>query len=178
LLAALAWTPAAEAQRIAPGVGPGIRGPVKRSFPGPARKAAAQNLVDHLMSLSPDEQRDFMQHDRRFQRLPPRQQENIQRRIEEFNKLPAARREALRERYELFRQLPPERQDRARALYRQWSRQREDRRQEMRREFRHLREATPEERKLRMESDEYRDRFSEEERGLLQGLVDLLPEQG
>jgi hypothetical protein len=48
----------------------------------------------------------------------------------------------------------------------------------MRREFRHLREATPEERKLRMESDEYRDRFSEEERGLLQGLVDLLPEQG
>jgi hypothetical protein len=157
----LDWTAAAAPQGLRP-------------FPKPIRKAPLRdNLVDRLMHMTPDEQRDFMRNSPRFHRLPPRQQEIIQRRLEEFNKLPPTQREALRERYELFQQLPPEKQDRARALFRQWNQQPADRRPELRKELRQLREATPEERKLRLESEEFRNRFSEEEREILRGLVEL-----
>jgi hypothetical protein len=158
-----AWTAAAAPQRLRP-------------FPKAVRKAPLRdNLVDRLMHMTPEEQREFMRNNPRFHRLPPRQQETIQQRLEEFNKLPPAEREALLERYEVFRQLPPEKQDRARALFRQWNQQPVERRPELRRELRHLREATPEERKLRMESDEFRSRFSESEREILRGLTELGP---
>lgn len=159
-------------QRLGGPVGPGMRG---RPFPGRKAPAAAarQNLVEQLMTLSPEEQREFMHDNPRFQKLPPQQQENIQRRLEEFNKMPPARREALRERYELFRRLTPEQQERARALFRKWNEQSVERRQELRREVRHLRESTPEERKVRMESEQFRAKFSEGERDLVRGLVEL-----
>ena len=172
------WTAFGAPQRLGGPLGPGMRG---RPFPGPGRKAPAaaarQNLAEQLMTLSPEEQREFMHDNPRFQKLPPQQQENIQRRLEEFNKLPPAQRETLRGRYELFRQLSPEQQERARTLYRKWNEQPVERRQELRRAIRHLRESTPEERKVRMESEQFRGRFSEGERELLRGLVELAPDR-
>src|SRR5579884_2006601 len=108
-----------------------------------ARVRARQNLVDHLMSLSPEEQQRFMRTNPQFRSLPPLQQQRIQQRLQQFNSLPPQRQQALRERYELFRQLPPEQQDRARALYRQWMRYPPDRRQELLQGFRRLRDASP-----------------------------------
>lgn len=171
------WTAFGAPQRLGGPLGPGMRG---RPFPGPGRKAvvARQNLVEQLMTLSPEQQREFMHDNPRFQRLPPQQQENIQRRLEEFNKLPPARREALRERYELFRQMSPEQQERARALFRKWNEQPVERRPELRRELKHLRESTPQERKVRIESEQFRGRFSESEREMLRGLVELGPDHG
>ena len=158
-------------------VGPGGRG---RGFPPPARKAARaaarQNLVDYLMSLSPEQQQQFMRNSPRFRNLPPRQQEMVQQRLEEFNGLPVVRREALRERYELFRQLAPEQQERARFLYRQWLAHAPERRQEMMREFRQLRDASPGERGRRIESEEFRARYSDREQETLRGLVELIPQ--
>ncbi len=172
------WTAFGAPQRLGGPLGPGMRG---RPFPGPGRKAPAaagrQNLVEQLMTLSPEEQREFMHDNPQFQSLPPQHQENIQRRLEEFNRLPPARREALRERYGLFRRLTPEQQERARALFRKWNEQSVERRQELRREVRHLRESTPEERKVRMESEEFRGKFSEGERELLRELVELAPDR-
>ena len=152
------------------------------SRPGPGarpamRKAQRQNMIDQLMSLPPEQQKEFMRNNPRFQRLPPRQQEMIQNRLEEFNSLPPQRREALRERFELFRRLPPEQQDRARALYRDWTEYPPPRRQELMRQFRQLRDAPPEERKQIIESDDFRNRFSSREQETLRGLVDLLPRE-
>jgi len=162
---------------------PGMRAPIRRvPMQRPDRKViprrgGPQNMVDHLMSLPPEAQREFMRANPRFRNLHPRQQENIQRRLEQFNRMPEARREALRERYELFRQLPPDQQDRARHLYRRWNQHSPERRQQLMREFRQLREATPEERRRRMESEEFRNRHSESEQEMLRGLAGLLPEQ-
>lgn len=169
---AVVWTAAAAPpQRLGrPGLRPFPKAGQKQGIP------SRQNMVDHLMAMSPDEQREFMRHSPRFQRLPPQQQENVQQRLEEFNHLPPEKREALRERYELFRQSPPEKQDRARGLYREWNRQPPERRQEMREEFRNLREATAAERKRRLESEEFRGRYASKEQELLRGLVELLPE--
>lgn len=161
------WTALGAPQRLGSPLGPAMRG----------RPFARQNLVEQLMTLSPQEQRKFMHDNPRFQKLPPQQRENIQRRLEEFNRLPSARREALRERYEVFRQLSPEQQERARALFRKWNEQSVERRQELRREVRHLRESTPEERKVRMESEQFRAKFSDGERDLLRGLVELAPDR-
>lgn len=168
------WALPAQPQQILPGPG----SPGRRPFPPGIGKIAGprQNLIEHLMSLSPQEQQNFMRQDPRFLRLPPWQKQVIQQRLDAFNHLPPARREALRERYELFRQLSPERQDRARSLYRQWSEQPPERRLELRKELRRLRESTPEERKVRMESEAFQKRFSGEERDLLKGLAELLPE--
>ncbi len=172
LLAAAALPAMAQPIRSGPG------GPGRRPFPPGIGKASGprQNLIEHLMSLTPEEQQNFMREDPRFQRLPPRQRKIIQQRLEEFNHLPPARREALRERYELFQRLSPAQQERARALYRQWSEQPPERRLELRKELRRLRESAPEERKVRMESEAFQKRFSEEEQELLKGLAELLPE--
>ncbi|GEM_PF-2269333 len=140
-----------------------------------ARVRARQNLVDHLMSLSPEEQQRFMRTNPQFRSLPPLQQQRIQQRLQQFNSLPPQRQQALRERYELFRQLPPEQQDRARALYRQWMRYPPDRRQELLQGFRRLRDASPEERQKLLQSDEFHNRFSESEQETLKGLAELLP---
>lgn len=139
--------------------------------------AVHQNMVDHLLSLPPEQQQQFMRNNPRFRNLPPEQQERIQKRLEQFNTLPQKRREALRERFELFRQLPPEQQDRARTLYRQWMQYPPDRRQHLMREFRQLRDASPEERQQRLGSDDFRNRFSDREQETLRGLADLLPQQ-
>ena len=161
--------------------GPGIMRPKGRGpgFPGPkaphGRTQRQQNLVDHLMSLDPEQQKEFMRNNPRFQNLPPGQQENIQKRLQQFNNLPPAKREALRERFELFRQLPEEQQDRARGLYRQWNQHSPERRQELMREFRGLRDVSPDERRQRIHSEEFGNRYSEREQELLRGLVELLP---
>jgi hypothetical protein len=155
----------------------GLAAPGRRPFPPPGKTSAAgQNLIERLMSLSPDEQREFLGNNPHFQRLSPAQRENIRRRLEEFNRLPPAQREALRERYDFFRQLSPEQQDRARALYRQWIRYPLERRQELRRELRRLRESSAEERRVRFDGEEFRNRFNEQERDLLRELSELFPE--
>lgn len=187
-LAALAGSVAlVEAQAMQRGEGPRggprpglvLRGGRARSrgvaSPAPSVPRAHQNMVDHLMSLPPEQQQQFMRNNPRFQSLPPQQQQNIQRRLEQFNNLPPQKRDALRERYELFRQLPPEQQDQARALYRQWNQEPADRRQEMLRSFRQLRDASPAERQQMMQGDEFRNRFSDREQQTLKGLVNLLP---
>ena len=162
-----------------PGGRPGMhpRGPGRPGLEGQVgpRNRAHHNMIDHLMSLPPEQQKEFMRTNPRFQNLPPRQQENIQRRLEQFNSLPPERREALRERFDLFRQLSPEQQEHARALYGQWRQYPPERRRELMREFRQLLDASPEERRQRMEGDEFRNRFSDQERETIQGLVDLLP---
>lgn len=183
LAGAVVWTLAAQAQP--PQRPMGKRGMVRPSgrgpgFPPPGRKGGPKarehgNMVDHLMTLPPQDQREFMRNDPRFQSLPPGQQENIQRRLDEFNNMPPRKREALRERFELFRQLPAEQQDRARGLYRQWNQHSPERRQELMREFRQLRMGSPEDRRERLESEEFRNRFSDREQELLRGLADLLP---
>lgn len=143
-----------------------------KPLPGPA---ARQGMVDHLMSLTPEQQQQFMRNNPRFLSLPPLQQQRIRERLEQFNSLPPARQQALRERYELFRQLPPEQQNEARALYRQWSQYPPDRRQALLRGFRRLRDAPPGQRQQMMESEEFRNRFSDGEQQTLRGLVNLLP---
>ena len=150
--------------------------------PGPKavlrpRAVAAREMILHLMSVSPAEQRNFMEHNPRFLRLPPRQQEHIRRRLADYNSLAPARREAQRERFELFGQLTPEQQDRARELYRQWNQFPPARRQQLRQGFRELREAAPEERQRRLEGEEFRNRYTENERQVLHGLADLLPDR-
>ena len=155
------------------------RGPLA---PGPKaalrpRAPAARERMLHLMAVSPAEQRAFMENNPRFQRLPPRQQENIRRRLADYNSLAPARREALRERFELFGQLPPEQQDRARELYHQWNQFRPARRQQLRQGFRELREAEPQERQRLLEGEEFRNRYTENERQVLHGLADLLPDR-
>jgi hypothetical protein len=154
------------------------RGPLA---PGPKavqrpRAVMAREMILHLMSVSPAEQRAFMENNPRFQRLPPRQQENIRRRLADYNSLAPARREALRERFELFGQLPPEQQDRARELYHQWNQFAPRRRQQLRQGFRELREAAPEERQRLLDGEEFRNRYPENERQVLRGLTDLLPD--
>ncbi len=177
----LAWSALAQPQRpMRKGPGKVMRPAGRRpGIPPPGRKAPRaqdhRNMVDHLMTLPPEQQREFMQHDPGFQSLPPGQRQNIEKRLREFNDLPPGRREALRERFELFRQLSPEQQDHARALYRQWSQHPPARRQELMREFRQLREGSPEDRRRRLEGEEFRNRYTESEQELLRGLVDLLP---
>ncbi|MCX6624483.1 MAG: DUF3106 domain-containing protein, partial [Acidobacteria bacterium] len=92
-----------------------------------------------------------------------------------LDRMPEGQRRGLEQRYERFRALPPEQQQRIREVYqrmrdlpgaRQWA---------VHREFRHLLRLPEPERQSTMQSEEFRDRFSNEERTLLNDLVTLLP---
>jgi predicted Fe-S protein YdhL (DUF1289 family) len=124
--------------------------------------------LDRWNSMSPE------QRERALQKLPPERQQQIRRRLERFNSLPKEEQDRLRSRYERFSSLPPDRQQTVRRQIRNWSQLPDERRPVVSREFDQLRRLTPEERQARIQSDEFRARFSPHEQRILSDLSDNL----
>jgi len=148
-----------------PGLRPG------RKAPPPGDRF--QTLVERILCMAPEEQREFIRNSPEFQRLGPIQQEHIQGRAQRFSRLPPAQHENLCQRYALFGQLPPELRREARSRYAQFGRHPLPRRQAMQRELTRLLLFSSQERRQAMESESFLTRFSEEERHLLGGLIEV-----
>lgn len=165
----LAQGRARNVQRILP-EGPGA----KQRRPGLAYRAG-EGVVERLMRMTPAEQRDFMDNNPRFQRLPAKQKENIEQRLEQFNALPEGERELLLQRFQLFRQLPAGKQQQARRVYRVWRELPPERRKTLIREFESLQGMTSPQRTARFGSSEFADTYEIREQRILRALTDLLP---
>jgi len=74
----------------------------------------------------------------------------------------------------MFNQLPPERQDEARRLFRQFNQLPPERQGLLREEFQNLRAMPEGDRRNRIESDDFRNRFNNREQRFLRGFADLL----
>lgn len=147
------------------------RGPAKpvgapRLGRGPAHPG--NKIVDRLSRMSPEERR------RALKDLPPERQKRIEGRLEKYNSLPPEQRRRLHERYESFSQLPAEKKDQARRLFRKFSNLPEERRQLLRSELEHLREVPDAERRARINSDEFRNKYTLSEQQLVEDLTEIL----
>jgi hypothetical protein len=167
--AMLVFALAAAGQR-----GPGRGGPGGR--PGPLGRPGAGrplgppiNAIDQWNSMSPK------QRERALQKLPPERQKRIREQIDRFNSLPPEERERLRARYQRFSALPPETQDNMRREMRKFRDLPPERRSALGREMRRLREMPEADRQARVDSEEFRSRYSPEEREMLQDLSENLP---
>ena len=172
-MAALFWASpchaqARNAQRVLPD------GPRARPGMGVPNRPGV-GVVERLMRMTPAGQRDFMDNNPRFQRLPEQQKETIRQRLDQFNALPESQRELLLQRFQLFRQLPVGKQQQARRVYRVWRQLPADRRETLMREFESLQGMTSPERIARFGSSEFGDSYEVREQRILRALTDLLP---
>jgi len=124
-------------------------------------------------NLPPAEQQRALQNDPNFQKLPPERQQRLEQRLQRFNSLPPQQRERVLNRMETFEHLPPGEQQRIRGMYSQMRELPDDRRQEVRQAARRLRNMPPDARERVLNSPEFRNRFSDQEQGLVRGLSNL-----
>jgi hypothetical protein len=118
----------------------------------------ADQIIQRLQRMSPQERERFLS------KLEPERRRNLERRLRALQEMtPEERRRAARALDE-FRSLPPERQMQVRRLFRRLEAWPEERRSLLSEEVRSFRDLSAEERRARLTSEEYRGRFSPQER--------------
>lgn len=131
------------------------------------RIRARVNQVEKFSRMTPQERKSAIKD------LPPKRQEQIERNVERYNSLTPEQKKNLQGRLERFNQLSPGDQQRARKLFRDVSEMQEDRRFEVRREMARLRHMDPEKRKERLNDERYKNKYSPDERRVIEELTEL-----
>ncbi len=128
-----------------------------------------QRRMEALERMTPEQQERFLNS------LPPARRAEAQRQLGKWKELsPEDRRRAIGSLQE-FRELPPERQRRIRVLFAQFNRAPEERRPLMRGELQQLRQMNADDSRARINSDEFRNKFTPAEQQLLSDLSAALP---
>jgi hypothetical protein len=167
---ALLPEPPAFAQREAGGRGAAAKRADSARRRGPARpRAATGNAIDRWNRMSPAARR------RALEKLPPERQRQIRERVERFNRLPADEQDRLRERYRNFSRLPGHKQILLRRQMRAFNQAPEERRTALTRELEALRGMPEADRDARIQSEEFRSKYSLPEQQMLQDLSENLP---
>ncbi len=135
-----------------------------------ARRQENQFLrhLDRLQRMPPEQRR------RALNALPPERRQLFERRLEEYARMNPEQRERLARELDNFRQLPPERQRALRDTRRKLAGMPVQRRRQIARELRNLRGMDDEQRRARMDSSEFKERFTEEERQMIGDLSSVL----
>ena len=144
---------------------------VPRAEPGAGKrqkeKRGKDTPIERWNRMTPEERR------RALEKLPPERRRDIEQKLQRFRNLPSQERQQLRDRYQAFSRLPPEEQNRARVLFRQFNSLPPDRRPVVRQEFEALRSMPESERRTRLNSSEFRTRFTASEQVMLQDLAQV-----
>ncbi|MEK7407779.1 MAG: DUF3106 domain-containing protein [Acidobacteriota bacterium] len=128
----------------------------------------AGRVLDRLNRMTPEERR------RTLQNLPPDRRQRVEEQLERYNRLPAQEQQRLRLQLDRFRDWPPEQQEAVRRLFRRFNAFPEDRRALLKEEFRALNDLEPADRRARINSDEFRSRYTLAEQQFLQDYASLL----
>lgn len=146
--------------------------------PGPAqnrqqgsgpRLLNGPTILDRLEHMTPEQRR------RVLDRLPPWRRQRLEARLAQWESLPPQERERLRRQYDRFRALPPERQQAARNLFQDFASLPPARRRALRQEARRLSQMGDAGRQARMASQDFRGRYTPQEREILRALAELAP---
>ncbi|MGA3039545.1 MAG: DUF3106 domain-containing protein [Bryobacteraceae bacterium] len=142
-----------------------------RSQQAPGRPATQPdvNPIDRWNRMSPE------QRERELAKLPPARAKRIRQRIWEYNHMRPEQRQALDERYQAFSQLPPERQQVVRERLREFRQLPPARQKLVHREVVQLRSMPRAQRQALLNGDEFRSRFSPQERQIIRDLMTSLP---
>jgi len=157
-------------------------GPPPRQFApnvprrGPVMHGPGPHIGDWIRkhdNLPPDEQMKALEADPVFRTLPPDRQDLLRNRLARFNSLKPEQKERILQRMETLEHLPPDQQQKARDLFRDYRALPPDRRHALSQGFEQLQGLTPEERQRTIDSEAFRNNYSERERDLLRGMSTL-----
>jgi hypothetical protein len=140
---------------------------------GPVFRGPGPHMGDWLRrneNLPPDQQLRKLEQDPDFLRLPQERQERMRRRLQNFINLPPEQKDRILQRMETFEHLPPDQQQRLREMFHQFRALPQDRRSELNHAFQQLQGLSPEERQKVLDSPQYRNNYTEQERDLLRGM--------
>src|SRR6185437_9134044 len=137
--------------------------------PGPHRG----DWLRKYMVLPPSEQEQQLQNDPAFRSLPPERQNKLLDRLRKFNSQPPEKKAQILNRMETFEHMTPQQQQQARNLFSRYRSLSEDQKSKVSQAYRELRGMSPSARDQALNSDEYRNNFTDEERELLRGMADL-----
>ncbi len=131
-------------------------------------------------NLTVAQQEQKLRDDPEFQKLPPQQQQHLIDRLHQFNNLPPQQRQRMLTRMDAFEHLTPEQQQQARQIFGQIRQLPDERRQQFRQGIRQLADAPVEQRQSILDSNEFRNNYTDNERDLMQQIVKLniLPPKG
>ncbi|MGE0405973.1 MAG: DUF3106 domain-containing protein [Candidatus Korobacteraceae bacterium] len=148
------------------------KGPPRRGrFQGPGPHAG--DWLRRHQDMSWEEQQKALQEDSTFRRLSPDRKDRLVEQMRRFYELPPDQQQRILQRIETFEHLTPEQQARTRRLYRSFRRLPDDRKRDLRGAFAELKNKSPEERNQAIDSDAYRERFSDLERDILRDASGL-----
>lgn len=124
-------------------------------------------------SLPPSQQEKQLRSDPNFRSLPPQRQDQLVNRLREFNSRPPEQKQQILNRMETFEHMSPQQQQQARNLFNQYHSLPEDQRNRISQAYRRLRGMPPSARNDLLNSDEFKNNYTPEQRDLLRGMTDL-----
>ena len=154
LLGFVCFVPMQAQPRGRPGMGP--RGGVRN-----------KKLLEKYREMSPEERRQAMKN------LPPERRKAIEERMEQYDHLAPEERQRLDDRLENFQQWSPERKQMARRIILHVNQVPPERRQLIRDEFQSWRTLSNDDVRSRMNSDEFRNKYNDQEQQILREMAKL-----
>lgn len=127
-----------------------------------------RTVIDRWNRMSPDEQQKALA------KLPPDRRKKLEEQLNQYKNLTPEQRRDMRARLQMFNQLPPEKQSQARRVWGQYGKLPQDRQPLLRNEFENLRTMPEAERNARINSDEFRNKYTANEQGILRDFSGLL----
>jgi Protein of unknown function (DUF3106) len=124
-------------------------------------------------SLPPSEQEQKLQSDPAFRNLPPDKQNKLMDRLRNFNNQSPEKKAQILNRMETYEHMTPEQQANARNLFSRYHNLPEDQKSKVSQAYRRLRGMPPSAREELLNSPEFRNNFTDDERDLLKGMADL-----
>jgi len=159
----------AQASRPAPGTVPRQH----MNGPGPHKG----DWLRQFSNFPPAQQEQKLQNDPMFRSLSPEKQQSLMNRLRNFNSLTPDKKQKILNRMETYEHLPPEKQAQAQSLFQQYQGLPPDQRNQVSQAYRKMRTMSPDQGTQYFNSDEFRNNFNDEQRGLLRGMAELYPSQ-
>ncbi len=119
------------------------------------------------------QQEQQLRQDPRFRSLSPDQQQKLIDRLHRFDNLSPNEKAKVLNRMEAFEHLTPAQQQQAQGLFQRYKAMPADRQGKVNQAYRQLRDLPADQRNQILNSNEYRNNFSEDELNLLRGMTDL-----
>lgn len=137
--------------------------------PGPHRG----DWLRKYMTLPPHQQEQQLRRDPGFQSLSPERQNHLLDRLRNFNSQSPQKKAQILNRMETFEHMSPQQQEHARSLFNQYRNLPEDQKDKVSQAYRRLRGMPPSARSDLLNSDEFKNNYTPEQRDLLKGMTDL-----
>ena len=138
---------------------------------GPGREAMQQHRAGEWLrehrSMTPEQQRRALENDPRFRNLPPQQQQRYREQLDRFNHLPSEQQNRVLNRMQTWERLSPEQRSQVRQFHQQMQQLPPARQQAVRNAIQSLRAMPPDARQRMIESPDFQNHFSPQERDML-----------